>query len=158
MSTHFPTRWTESRPHVIAELCFRTQLQYISSKQDTPSLEYLTACLWRYKVFPPWNMMFDTILVTGPSSPVTLLFLRATPTRSEPANQRRAVSHLSGPGESAAMRTWFQRRAVPPLLHRIPPHLTSAGLWNTGKQQLCGGGRLFIFILCYLFIFIYFFW
>lgn len=70
-------------------------------------------------------MMFDTILVTGPSSPVTLLFLfspadEAPPTEAESANQLRAVSQDPGPCESAAMRIWFQRRAVLCRLHRLP--------------------------------------
>ena len=72
-----------------------------------------------------WKMMFDTILVTGPSSPVTLLFRlspadQAPPTEAESTNQMRAVSQGSGPCESAAMRIWFQRRAVLCRLHRFP--------------------------------------
>lgn len=69
--------------------------------------------------------MFDTILVAGPSSPVTLLFRfspadEAPPTEANSTNQLGAVSQDSGPCESAAMRIWFQRRAVLCRLHRFP--------------------------------------
>lgn len=100
--------------------------------------EHLSACFGDI-VFPDterWKMMFDSILVTGPSSPVTLLFRfspagEAPPTDAESANQLRPASQDSGPCESAAMRIWFQRRAVLCRRHRFPGcgllHIFSTG-------------------------------
>lgn len=94
-------------------------------------------------------MMFDTILVTGPSSPVTLLFLfspadEAPPTEAETANQLRAVSQDPGPCESAAMRIWFQRRAVLCRLHRLPVCGLSH-IFPTGNHKAAAGQRACIF-------------